>query len=242
MAHRGRWRQDEKAVWRGIRTAVEVALVIFTVFSIMGSVAFAVSGAIVAMEEDYDIFGILVLGLLTAFAGGMIRNLMVGLPVAAVWHQTGPFIAALAALGLTIALPGRWVRWGWKLMVYFDALGLSTFAVEGALYAEHSHVAAGAVMVAAVMTGAGGGVVRDVLAQRKPLILRSDTYAVWALVAGAVIGFRWVNPHVAWQLYAVLAGTFLLRALSIFFNWRLPHIKTLGGDLPTRSTHGDFLE
>lgn len=206
---------------------------ILNVLSVVGSVAFAVSGAIVALEEDYDMLGILVLGLITAFAGGMIRNLIVGLPVAAVWHQTGAFIAALAAVGITMLLPSRWVKWGWRLMVYFDALGLSTFAVEGALYAEHIHVAVGTVMVAAAMTGAGGGVVRDVLAQRKPLVLRADAYAIWALLAGAVIGFQWVNPQVAWQIYAVLGGTFLLRTLSIVFRWRLPHIGHSHAGSPT---------
>nr|WP_243239396.1 trimeric intracellular cation channel family protein [Sulfobacillus harzensis] len=200
------------------------------VLSIVGSVAFAASGAIVAMDEDYDIFGILVLGFITAFAGGMMRNLIVGIPVAAVWHQTGAFIAVLAALGITLVVPGRLLKWGWKLMVYFDALGLSTFAVEGALYAERIHVSAGTVMVAAAMTGAGGGVIRDLLAQRKPLILRSDTYAIWALLAGAVIGLRWVSPHVAWQVYVVLAGTFVLRVLSIVFHWHLPHVESPNRD------------
>ena len=205
---------------------------ILTVLSIVGSVAFGVSGAIVAMEEDYDIFGILVLGLITAFAGGMIRNLIVGLPMVAVWHQTGAFIAVLSAVGLTVLLPRRWVKWGWELMVYFDALGLSTFAVEGALYAEHIHVPIGTVMVAAVMTGAGGGVVRDVLAQRKPMVFRSDTYAVWALLAGAVVALHGISPRVAWQVYAVMAGIFVLRVLSVVFGWHLPRVAVFGQGKP----------
>lgn len=151
---------------------------ILGVLSVIGSVAFAVSGAIVAMEEDYDIFGILVLGFITAFAGGMIRNLIVGLPVGAVWHQTASFAAALGAMVLAMVLPAGWLRWGWKLMAVFDAAGLSTFAVEGAVYAERAHVPAVTVIVAALMTGIGGGVVRDLLAHRKPLVLRSDAYAI----------------------------------------------------------------
>lgn len=231
VEHPSPFGQDEKEVSLAPHAGFfEVPFMILTILSAVGSVAFAVSGALVAMEEDYDIFGILVLGFITAFAGGMIRNLIVGLPVAAVWHQTGSFLAALVALGITLVIPGRWVKRGWKLMVYFDALGLSTFAVEGALYAERIHVSVGTVMVAAAMTGTGGGVIRDLLAQRKPMILRSDTYAIWTLLAGAVIGLRWVNPQVAWQVYAVLAGTFALRVLSILFNWRLPHVESPNAD------------
>lgn len=194
-----------------------------TVLSVMGSVAFAVSGAMVAIEEDYDIFGILVLGLITAFAGGMIRNLIVGLSVAPVWHQTGSFLAALAAMVMAMILPTSWMTSARWLMAMFDAVGLSTFAVQGALYADGTHLPVGAVIIAAMMTGIGGGVVRDLLAQRKPLVLRADAYAVWTLLAGAVIALGWVNPHIDWQIYGVLAGTFVLRCLSMIFHWKLPH-------------------
>ncbi len=202
------------------------------VLSVVGSVAFAVSGAMVAIEEDYDLFGILVLGFITAFAGGMIRNLIVGLPVAPVWHQTGPFLAALGAMLVAIVVPSSWMastRW---LIALFDAAGLSTFAVQGALYAAGAHLPVGAVIIAAMMTGIGGGIIRDLLAQRKPLVLRADAYAVWTLLAGAVIAFGWVNSHVAWQIYALLTGTFVLRCLSMILHWKLPHVKRSGeGDI-----------
>ena len=81
--------------------------VLLTLLTIIGSAAFALSGALVALEEDYDIFGILVLGFLTAFAGGMIRNLIVGIPIAGVWHQNGAFTAALIAIaGSIVSLSG----------------------------------------------------------------------------------------------------------------------------------------
>lgn len=198
---------------------------VLTILSIIGSVAFALSGALVAIEEAYDVFGILVLGFITAFAGGMIRNLIVGLPIATIWHQNGSFTAALIAMFIAIISPVRLVKYGLKPILLFDAIGLSTFAVQGALYAEHIHAPIGTIMVAAVMTGIGGGVMRDLLAQRKPIVLRADTYAIWALFAGAIIGLKWINPNSVWQIYALIIIIFLLRLLSIIFKWRLPRAR-----------------
>ncbi len=198
---------------------------VLTLLSIIGSAAFALSGALVAIEEDYDIFGIIVLGFTTAFAGGMIRNLIVGLPIAMVWHQNGAFTAALIAIFVAIISPSSVVKYGLKTVLVFDALGLSTFAIEGALYAARIHASLSTVMVAAVMTGTGGGVIRDVLARRKPLVLRADTYAIWALLAGAIIGLKWIKPHTDWEIYTLIIMIFVLRLLSMIFKWRLPHAR-----------------
>ncbi len=208
-----------------IKRNTEVSQLLLTLLTIIGSAAFALSGALVAIEEDYDIFGIMVLGFITAFAGGMVRNLIVGLPIAVVWHQNGAFAAALIAILLAIVSPSGVVKYGLKTMLVFDALGLSTFAVEGALYAAHVHAPVSTVMVAAVMTGTGGGVIRDVLARRKPLVLRADTYAIWALLAGALIGLQWISLHRDWEIYGLIVVIFVLRLLSMIFKWRLPHVR-----------------
>lgn len=68
------------------------------VFSIIGTIAFAISGAIIAMEEEYDLFGVYILGIVTAFGGGAIRNLLIGLPVTTLWGQDMMFQIALAAI------------------------------------------------------------------------------------------------------------------------------------------------
>ncbi len=73
---------------------------LFSLFSIIGTIAFAVSGAVVAMEEEYDILGVLVLGLVTAFGGGVVRNILIGIPVTTLWEQGMFFKLALAAMFL----------------------------------------------------------------------------------------------------------------------------------------------
>lgn len=190
------------------------------VLSIIGTIAFAVSGAIVAMEEEYDLFGVYLLGIVTAFGGGAIRNLLIGVPVSALWEQEMMFQIALIAITAVFLFPQNllkhWNRWG----NFFDAIGLSAFAIQGALFAVQLDLPISATVVAAVLTGSGGGIVRDVLAKRKPLVLRNEIYAVWAAVTGLVIGVGIVASDLS--LYTLFLITTALRVVSYMKKWRLP--------------------
>ncbi|MGB5947344.1 trimeric intracellular cation channel family protein [Paenisporosarcina sp.] len=190
------------------------------VLSIIGTIAFAVSGAIVAMEEEYDLFGVYLLGIVTAFGGGAIRNLLIGVPVSALWEQEMMFQIALFAITAVFLFPQNllkhWNRWG----NFFDAIGLSAFAIQGALFAVQLGLPISAIVVAAVLTGSGGGIVRDVLAKRKPLVLRNEVYAVWAVITGLVIGFGIAVNDIA--LYVLFLSTTTLRVISYLYKWRLP--------------------
>lgn len=191
------------------------------VLSIIGTIAFAISGAIVAMEEEYDLLGVYILGIVTAFGGGAIRNLLIGVPVSALWEQGTLFLIALLAMTIVYLFPQKtlahWKRWG----NFFDALGLSAFAIQGALYAVKMNHPLSAVIVAAVLTGSGGGIVRDILAGRKPLVLRAEIYAAWAIVAGIAVGTKLASTPV--ELYILFVVVTFLRILSYTYNWKLPH-------------------
>ncbi|WP_019413752.1 trimeric intracellular cation channel family protein [Paenisporosarcina sp. TG20] len=192
----------------------------WTVFSIIGIIAFAISGAIVAMEEEYDIFGVYLLGIVTAFGGGAIRNLLIGVPVSALWEQEMMFQVALLVMTIIFLFPrhliNHWNRWG----KFFDAIGLSAFAIQGALFAVQLGLPISAIVVAAVLTGSGGGIIRDVLAKRKPLILRNEVYAVWAVFIGLIIGFELATSDLA--LYILFVITTTLRVFSYIKKWQLP--------------------
>lgn len=195
------------------------------VLSMIGTIAFAISGAIVAMEEEYDIFGVYILGIVTAFGGGAIRNLLIGVPVSALWDQGMFFHLALLSITIVFLFPGNllkhWQRWG----NLFDAIGLAAFAIQGALYASNMGHPLSAIIVAAVLTGSGGGIVRDLLAGRKPLVLKAEIYAVWAVLAGLAIGLGEI--HSPMGLYGLFAAITILRVLSYTYNWHLP-VKKLG--------------
>ncbi|MED2998247.1 trimeric intracellular cation channel family protein [Bacillus velezensis] len=188
--------------------------------SVIGIIAFAVSGAIVAMEEEYDILGVYILGIVTAFGGGAIRNLLIGVPVSALWEQGAFFQIALASVTIVFLFPKlllrHWSKWG----NLSDAIGLSAFAIQGALYAVKMGHPLSAVIAAAILTGSGGGIIRDLLAGRKPLVLKAEIYAVWAALGGLIVGLGWAGD--AAGLYVLFLVLVACRICSYVFRWRLP--------------------
>lgn len=202
---------------------------IFEIFSIIGTIAFAMSGAFVAMEEEYDILGVLVLGLVTAFGGGIVRNVLIGVPVTTLWGQGDLIMLAVMSVLVAFVLPMPWVRRWKRTEVLFDAIGLSAFAIQGALYATDMKHPMSAVLVAAVLTGIGGGIIRDLLAGRKPLVLRDEIYAVWAMLAGLAVGMGWFVS--TWELILLFAAVVFFRMLSVHYKWKLPRRSLTTGDI-----------
>ncbi|MCM3569826.1 trimeric intracellular cation channel family protein [Neobacillus mesonae] len=188
--------------------------------NIIGTIAFAISGAIIAMEEDYDLLGICILGLTTAFGGGMVRNLLIGIPIETVWTQSHLFEIALLSIIVVFLLPNMvmrcWNRWG----TFFDAIGLAAFSIQGANYAVQSGAPLSAVLIASTLTGVGGGLVRDILARRKPMIFHSEVYAAWGILTGLSIGLDWV--HGTFEIMILLVLIVSLRMCSVLFKWNLP--------------------
>jgi len=193
------------------------------VFSFIGTFAFAISGAIIAMEEEYDLFGVYILGVVTAFGGGALRNLLIGVPPSTLWDQGFLFQVAIISITIIFLFPRHlskhWDKWG----MYFDAIGLAAFAIQGAMLAVQLELPLSAVIVAAVLTGAGGGIIRDVLAGRIPLVFKKEIYAVWAASAGLLIAFDIFKGDLA--LYCLLIIITTLRILSLIFHWQLPQPK-----------------
>ncbi|KGA99012.1 membrane protein [Alkalihalobacillus alcalophilus ATCC 27647 = CGMCC 1.3604] len=192
---------------------------VWETLNIIGTIAFAISGAIVAIEEKYDILGVLVLGFVTAFGGGAIRNLLIGAPVSLLWDQALLFSLALVTIIIVFLLKDVWINY-LKRVIIFDAMGLAAFAIQGAMLANENGLPLVAVATAAVLTGSGGGMVRDVLAGRKPVIFRDEIYALWAMLAGLVIGLGLITaPFMFYTLFVIIV---VLRMLSVRFNWTLP--------------------
>ncbi|WP_332651702.1 trimeric intracellular cation channel family protein [Lysinibacillus sp. 54212] len=194
-------------------------------FSIIGTVAFAISGAIIAMEEEYDLFGVYILGIVTAFGGGAVRNVLIGLPVSTLWNQEMLFQIAFISMTIFFLIPNRlikhWNRWG----NISDAIGLSAFAIQGAMHAVRLELPLSAVIVAAILTGCGGGIIRDLLAGRKPIVLRDEIYAMWAAGAGLIIGLQFTTSDIL--LYILFLAVILFRYLSYTNGWQLPRKKIM---------------
>ncbi|HLS07519.1 trimeric intracellular cation channel family protein [Lentibacillus sp.] len=193
---------------------------LWEVLNVVGTIAFAISGAIIATQEDYDILGLYVLGFVTAFGGSTIRNLLIGIPIESIWTQGNLFVVVFLVMTVVFLLPDAWIpywnRWG----IFFDAIGLASFAIQGALSAVQVNAPLSAILVAATLTGCGGGMIRDVLAGRKPMVLREEIYAIWATLGGLIIGLDLISGP--WTTGILFVTIVTLRMCSVRFKWRLP--------------------
>jgi uncharacterized membrane protein YeiH len=194
----------------------------FTALDMLGTFAFAISGAVAARQKRLDLFGVLSIAYIVACGGGIMRDVAIGaIPPAGLSDWRYLAVAVLASL-LTIACYPLVKRMTNPVQL-FDALGLGFFAVFGA----HKSLVYGHNIEVAVMLGVtaavGGGVLRDVLLNRTPLILRKEIYASAALVAAViqVLGdtFAWPQQWVPWVGIVIC---FALRYLSLRYRWNLP--------------------
>lgn len=196
---------------------------LFTLLDLAGTFAFAVSGAVAARQRGLDWFGIGVLAFTVACGGGVMRDLCLGaVPPAGLVDWRYLAIAMLAA-ALVMASRGLVERLRHPV-VLFDSLGLGLFAVTGTQKALAFGVPIQAAVLLGMVTAVGGGVVRDVLLNRVPVILRREIYASAALVGAAIeaIGERLGGPPEALSWIALLA-CFALRYLSLRYRWNLPN-------------------
>jgi uncharacterized membrane protein YeiH len=192
------------------------------VLDLCGTFVFALSGASAGIKHKLDTFGVLVLSYAAANVGGILRDLLIGVvppPGIADWR----YIAVPVVAGLATFRWGSIVnRWHDAVQI-FDAAGLALFAVSGAQKALDFHLDPVPAVLLGMLTGIGGGIVRDVLAAEIPTVLRGDIYAVAALVGAAVvvIGSALHFPSaVAAIVGAVLC--FGLRWVAIERRWQLP--------------------
>jgi uncharacterized membrane protein YeiH len=189
-------------------------------FDLGGTFVFALSGATVAVKHRLDLFGVLVLSFAAGNSGGIARDVMIGaVPPAAIndWR----YVAVSILAGLITFFWYR-VRLSSPVLV-FDAAGLALFAVSGAGKALAFHAGPVAATLLGMLTGIGGGMVRDVLVKEIPTVLRTELYAVAALIGAAVvvIGRMLHLPSGA----AATAGAVLcfgLRFMAMRFGWQLP--------------------
>ena len=202
------------------------------VLDLVGTFVFALSGAAVGIRHKLDLFGVLVLSIVAASAGGITRDVLIGAtPPAAIedWRYltAGTLAGIITFLSYPIRQESRIDERLRRPILIFDAAGLSLFAVAGALKALAFQLGPVQAVLIGVMTAVGGGVVRDVLVSEVPTVLHSDLYAVAALAGATVVVagrmLQLPTPPLA------MAGALLcfgLRLLAVQRGWHLP---TAGG-------------
>ena len=205
------------------------------IMELIGTVAFASSGAMVAVEKEMDLLGVCVLGMTTAVGGGMIRDLILGVNPPAMFQNP---VYALVAISVSVLVffvayynhkmreSKLYVAYD-RLMMVCDSLGLAIFTVVGvnAAWNMEYETTTFLQIFVGVLTGVGGGLLRDVMAGNMPYIFVKHVYASASIIGAAVtvvlMGFFG-------ELTGMVAGAvavFVIRLLAAYFKWNLPRIR-----------------
>jgi uncharacterized membrane protein YeiH len=192
------------------------------VLDLAGTFVFALSGAVAGVKHKLDLFGVLVLAFAAATAGGIARDVLIGaIPPGAIndWRYLGASLFAGAVTFFFSPLINRL----WNPVLLFDAAGLALFAVTGASKALAYGLNPVMATLLGMLTGIGGGIVRDVLLAEIPTVLRADLYAVAALAGAAavVMGHTLHLPIIPVTIVGLIL-CFSLRVMAIKYRWHLP--------------------
>ena len=208
---------------------------IIFIMEIIGPIAFASSGALTAMKRNMDIFGVNVLAIITSVGGGCMRDLIIG--------RTPPvmFIRPVYAVVAMITCNLLFLIFYWnkklltnsfmvayeKLMLILDAIGLGIFTVVGVSAGMNTEYQNNLFLIVflGVITGVGGGVLRDILATQKPYILVKHVYACASLLGALVCALLWSFGNIP-AMFIGTAVVLLIRLLAMKFHWNLPRLHT----------------
>lgn len=192
------------------------------VLDLFGVFFFGLSGSLLAARRGFDIVGSLLLAGLTGIGGGIIRDVILGQVPTAFANPFYFIPPAVAALLVFVLAPG--VQRMRRPLLVFDAAGLALFCITGTLKALESGMNPFASALLGVTSAVGGGLLRDVVANRTPELFNPrDIYAVPAMLGAGLIAWLWTIGLVggAWQL-VVATVVFLLRVLALTFHWKVP--------------------
>ena len=209
--------------------------VTFVIIEFIGTFAFAISGVRLSSTKHFDIFGAWIVGMATAIGGGTIRDLMLG--VNPFWMTNGSYFVCCALAVLAVSLFGKYIIHHNYTWFIFDTIGLALFnviGIEKTLALGHPFWVA---ITMGAVTGAGGGIIRDVLMNDVPLIFRSEIYAL-ACACGGVAYVVCLHLGLSVEISALLSAfiVILIRILAVKFHWQLPVLK--GEDTSESSTGG----
>jgi uncharacterized membrane protein YeiH len=207
---------------------------ILLILEIVGTIAFAVSGAFVAIKVRFDIFGVVVIGCVTSFGGGIIRDLLIGSTPPAIFSRWYMILIAISTSVVVFLIAWVYRKKFDEVRVkienvnnIFDAFGLAAFTVMGTELAFSNGLQANPILAVSlgVLTGVGGGVLRDVLTETPPYIFKKHVYALASITGGALYyGLRLLSENTLIVSCIAMAFIIVLRLLARKYRWSLPKI------------------
>lgn len=201
-------------------------MVVFEFASVVGTVAFALSGFYVGVHKRLDVMGLFIVMMLTANGGGVVRDVFLNITPAALVNISAfyPVIATMV-IAIILRLHKRPKIEQHRLFMICDSLGLSAFAMTGALAGIEADISIFGVMTLAFITATGGGIIRDILVNETPSILSSDFYGTIALLQAAILfALNAADMLNNYTVLAVFCAALLLRVIAWHYQWRLPRV------------------
>lgn len=210
---------------------------IIKLLEIVGTIAFSVSGALIACGAGLDIFGVVFVGCITAFGGGMLRDILLGITPPAIFSNYAIFmISVLSAITVFVVAYINKDKFSFlKSKIeyvnnFFDAFGLAAFSVTGAEvgflngYSNNPLI----IIVIGMITGVGGGIMRDILIDTTPYVFKKHIYAL-ASVFGSLMYFilRQTINNISFAPALSMISVITIRMLATKYCWSLPKVTTL---------------
>jgi uncharacterized membrane protein YeiH len=197
-----------------------------------GMAVFAVTGALTASRKQMDIFGFMLLATATGIGGGSIRDLMLGqLPV--FWVKEPAYLVICVVVAAITFFTAHIPESRYRLLLWFDAVGLAFFCVVGADRALDAQAGLFVAVAMGVVTATFGGMIRDVLGGESPLLLRKEIYVTAALAGASVfVGLQAVGVAGVVAATSGFAACFVIRALALHYGWSLPAYRPRPGRTP----------
>ena len=197
-------------------------LTVMLVIYLIAITAEAMSGALAAGRRNMDIFGVAVIAFVTALGGGTIRDMVLGhYPIG--WTQHPEYVYLVISFGLLTTVVARYMIHLKQVFLLLDAMGLIAFSLIGSNTALELGYPAVVVVMAGMITGISGGILRDVLCNQVPVVFRRELYASVSLaVCLLFLGLRALDVGPNISTLVCFAGGLLFRLAAIRFHWRLP--------------------
>jgi uncharacterized membrane protein YeiH len=188
-------------------------------FETIGIIAFSLSGYLAATKKELDILGVFIISFSTALGGGIIRDLSIN-RIPASFLTEWPFLLVLLTIIIGYLLKAqKYSLESKKLFIYADSIGLISFSVTGAFIGIENNLSVVGVLMLSLITGTGGGVIRDMLLQKKISLLKEDIYGTFSIIIGLYIFY------INYFLYVFLITLFILRLYVKNKNLSLPTLK-----------------
>ncbi len=196
----------------------------FVLIEFIGTMAFAISGIRLASAKKFDWFGAYIVGMATAIGGGTLRDVMLG--VSPFWMTNPIYIICCGMALLYVIIFGKKIINQNSTWFIFDTIGLALFNIIGIEKTLNMGFPLWMAVIMGSITGAAGGVVRDILINEVPLIFRQDIYAL-ACIAGGIVYILGYSSGLQAEINAVLAAitVIAIRLLAVKYHWQLPILK-----------------